>query len=131
MKYHRISVSLITSASVAAIWAVPGTLKTAHAQLSTGKPPAESIPPHGYVIASKPPKGTDTPADYTFVLTRDEIYLPIIVRKHKGDGRFPASTMGWEEGRKGKEKVDRLAESVSQVQERMTTRSYIVATVNY
>ena len=67
MKYHRISVSLITSASVAAIWAVPGTLKTAHAQLSTGKPPAESIPPHGYVIASKPLKGTDTPADYALV----------------------------------------------------------------
>src|SRR5437879_940039 len=131
MKYHRISVSLITSASVAAIWAVPGTLKTAHAQLSTGKPPAESIPPHGYVIASKPLKGTDTPADYTFVLTRDEIYLPIIVRKPKGDGPFPAITMGWGEGREGMKKVERLAEGLSQMQDRMIARGYVVARVNY
>src|SRR5437870_11799544 len=105
MKYHRISVSLITSASVAAIWAVPGMLKTAHEQLSTGKPPAESLPPNGYVIASKPLKGTDTPADYTFVLTRDEIYLPIIVRKPNGDDPFPAITMGRLEGRDGRNNV--------------------------
>src|SRR5207248_11388954 len=112
MKRHRISVPLITSASVAAILAIPGVVKTVRAQLSTGKPPAESIPPHGYVIASKPLKGTDTPADYTFVLTRDEIYVPIIVRKPKGDGPFPAITMGWGEGREGMKKVERLAEKI-------------------
>ena len=88
MKRRRISVPLITSASVAAMFAGPGTVKTTRAQLSTGKAPVESIPPHGYVIASKPLKGTDTPADYTFVLTRDEIYVPVIVRKPKGDGPF-------------------------------------------
>src|SRR5256884_4453439 len=95
------------------------------------RPPAESIPPHGYVIASKPLKGTDTPADYTFVLTRDEIYLPIIVRKPKGDGPFPAITMGWGEGREGMKKVERLAEGLSQMQDRMIARGYVVATVNY
>jgi dienelactone hydrolase len=131
MKRHRISVPLITSASVAAILAVPGTLKPTRAQLSTGKPPAESIPPHGYVLASKPLKGTDTPADYTFVLTRDEIYVPVIVRKPKGDGPFPAITMGWGEGREGMKKVERLAESLSQMQDRMIARGYVVATVNY
>src|SRR5437667_9834849 len=128
MKYHRLSASLITIPSVAAIWSVPGTLKTSHVQLSTGKLPAVSIPPHGYVIASKPLKGTDTPADYTFVLTRDEIYLPIIVRKPKGDGPFPAITMGWREGREGMKTVERLAEGLSQVHDRMIARSDVVAT---
>ena len=130
MKRHRISVPLITSASIAAILALPGTPKT-RAQLSTGKPPAESIPPHGYVIESKPLQGTDTPADYTFVLTRDEIYVPIIVRKPQGDGPFPAITMGWGEGREGMKKVERLAESLSQMQDRIIARGYVVATVNY
>src|SRR5437667_9646202 len=123
MNTHVLSFSLTPRASVAQIWAVAGTLKTAHAQLSTGKPPAESIPPHGYVIASKPLKGTDTPADYTFVLTRDEIYLPIIVRKPKGDGPFPAITMGWGEGREGMKKEERLAEGLSQLQDGMPDSS--------
>ena len=52
-----------------------------------GKAPAQETPSHGYVI-TKPVKGSDIPADYTFVLTRDEIYVPIAVRKPKGDGPF-------------------------------------------
>ncbi len=103
----------------------------ARAQLSTGKPPAESIATHGYVIASKPIKGSAIPADYTFVLTRDELYVPIIVRKPKGDGPFPAITMGSGEGREGMHKVEDLAERLSQMQDRMLARGYVVATVNY
>ena len=122
---------LITSISIALLFATTGATPTARAQLNTGKAAAESIPPHGYVLASKPLKGTDTPADYTFVLTRDEIYVPIIVRKPKGDGPFPAITMGWGEGREGLKKVERLAESLSQMQDHMIARGYVVATVNY
>ncbi len=103
----------------------------ARAQLSTGKPPAESIATHGYVIASKPIKGSTLPGDYTFVLTRDEIYVPIIVRKPKGDGPFPAITVGSGEGREGMHKVEDLAERLSQMQDRMLARGYVVATVNY
>jgi dienelactone hydrolase len=103
----------------------------ASAQLSTGKAPAESIATHGYVIVSKPIKGSDIPADYTFVLTRDEIYVPIIVRKPKGDGPFPAITMGSGEGREGMHKVEDLAQRLSQMQDRMLARGYVVATVNY
>ena len=113
------------------MFAIPGVITETRAQLSTGKPPAESIPPHGYVITSKPVKGTDTPADYTLVLTRDEIYVPIIVRKPKGNGPFPAITMGWGEGREGMKKVENLAERVSQMQDRMIARGYVVVTVNY
>ncbi len=103
----------------------------ARAQLSTGKPPAESIATHGYVIVSKPIKGSTLPGDYTFVLTRDELYVPIIVRKPKGDGPFPAITMGSGEGREGMHKVEQLAERLSQMQDRMLARGYVVATVNY
>jgi dienelactone hydrolase len=131
MKRHCNFIPFITGTSMAAIFAIPSIVTVTRAQLSTGKPPAESIPPHGYVIANKVIKGTDTPAEYTFVLTRDEIYVPIIVRKPKGNGPFPAITMGWGEGREGMKKVERLAESLSQMQDRMIARGYVVATVNY
>lgn len=130
MKRHSIFILLISS-MFAALFAIPEIVTMTRAQLNTGKTPAESIPTHGYVIASKAVKGTDTPADYTFVLTRDEIYVPIIVRKPKGSGPFPAITMGWGEGREGMKKVERLAESLTQMQDRMIARGYVVATVNY
>ena len=38
-------------------------------------PVARDLPSHGYVI-TKPVRGSEFPADYTFVLTRDEIYVP-------------------------------------------------------
>jgi len=119
------------SSLLAAFAALAGIIMLTRAQLSTGKPAAESIPSHGYVISSKPVKGTDTPADYTFVLTRDEIYVPIIVRKPKGNGPFPAITMGWGEGREGMKKVEQLAERLTQMQDRMIARGYVVVTVNY
>jgi dienelactone hydrolase len=131
MKRHPIFVPLFASASITVVFAILEIVAMTRAQLSTGKPPAESIPPHGYVIANKPIKGADAPADYTFVLTRDELYVPIIVRKPKGNGPFPAVTMGWGEGREGMKKVERLAESLSQMQDRMIARGYVVATVNY
>src|SRR5260370_13583830 len=74
---------------------LPHAAVKAYAQLSTGRAAAEAIPPHGYVVASKEVKGSNIPGDYTFVLTRDEIYVPILVRKPKGNGLFPAITMGW------------------------------------
>src|ERR1700751_2825572 len=80
------------------------------AQLSTGREAAEAIPPHGYVVASKAIKGSDIPGEYTFVLKRDEIYVPILVRKPKGNGPFPAITMGWGEGREGMKKGEQLTE---------------------
>lgn len=131
MRRHSASATRIAGTSLAALIAIPGIVTITRAQLSTGKPPAESIPPHGYVISSKPLPGTSTPADYTFVLTRDEVYVPMIVRKPKGNGPFPAITMGWGEGREGMKKVERLAESLSQMQDRMIARGYVVATVNY
>ncbi len=116
---------------LATLLPLPRLTRLVEAQLSTGKPPAESIATHGYVIANKPIKGSAIPGDYTFVLTRDEIYVPVIVRKPKGNGPFPAITMGWGEGREGMKKVETLTESLAQMQDRMIARGYVVATVNY
>jgi len=114
-----------------ALLPTPPVSPVALAQLSTGKAPAESIPTHGYALASKTIKGSSIPAEYAFVLTRDEIYVPIIIRKPKGDGPFPVITMGSGEGREGMKKVEKLAESLSQMQDRMIARGYVVVTLNY
>ena len=114
---------------LAPLW--PSGAVATFAQLSTGKPPAEAIPPHGYVVASKEMPSASVPGDYTFVLTRDEIYVPILVRKPKGEGPFPAITMGWGEGREGMRKVEQLAARLTQMQDRMIARGYVVAIVNY
>jgi dienelactone hydrolase len=82
-------------------------------------------------VASKEVRGSLIPGDYTFVLTRDEIYVPILVRKPKGDGPFPAITMGWGEGREGMKKVEQLSERLTQMQDRMIASGYVVVTVNY
>lgn len=110
---------------------LPPALINSLAQLSTGKPAAEAIPPHGFVVPTKDVKGATVPGDYTLVLTRDEIYVPILVRKPQGNGPFPAITMGWGEGREGMQKVENLAGRLSRMQDRMLARGYVVVTVNY
>jgi hypothetical protein len=62
---------------IAAPLLLPPVAVNVGAQLSTGREAAEAIPSHGYVVASKAIKGSDIPGDYTFVLSRDEIYVPI------------------------------------------------------
>lgn len=93
-------------------------------------PVAPELPSHGYVITKSVP-GSDIPADYTFVLTRDEIYVPIAVRRPKGDGPFPAITMGRGDGRAGLPHVERQVERLASMQDRMIARGYVVAYVNY
>jgi len=122
-----ISFGLFVTASLFA----PRQFVVTQGQLPTGNAAAESVASHGYVLETKPVKGSDIPAEYTFVLTRDEIYVPIIIRKPKGAGPFPAVTMGWGEGREGMKKVEEVAESFSQLQDRMLARGYVVVTVNY
>ena len=109
----------------------PTSVLNVGAQLSTGRPAAESTAPHGYVVATKDVTGSNVSGDYTLVLTRDEIYVPILVRKPKGSGPFPAITMGWGEGRGGMKKVEQLSASLSQMQDRMLAKGYVVVTVNY
>lgn len=94
------------------------------------KPPAPETDPHGYVL-TKPIAGSNIPADYTFVSTRDEIYVPIAVRRPAGSGPFPVITMGFGEGKRGMLKVEDLVARLAPMQDRMLARGYVVATINY
>jgi dienelactone hydrolase len=98
--------------------------------MTTVHPVANELPPHGYTI-TKPVPGSDIPADYTFVLTRDEIYVPVAVRKPKGAGPFPCITMGRGNGRGGLPLVEQKVAMYAAMQDKMIARGYVVAYVNY
>lgn len=93
-------------------------------------PVASELPSHGYVI-TKSVRGSDIPVDYTFVLTRDEIYVPIAVRKPHGAGPFPMITIGRGNGRGGLPHVETQVERLASMQERMLKRGYAIAYVSY
>lgn len=95
-----------------------------------GAPPADVLPPHGYVITKTLP-GSSIPVDLTFVLTRDEIYAPIAVRKPSGAGPFPAILMGAGNGAGGMPEVERQAERLGPMMEQMIARGYVVAYAEY
>lgn len=93
-------------------------------------PVASELAPHGYVI-TRPVRGSDIPADYSFILTRDEIYVPIAVRTPKGDGPFPLITVGRGNGRGGLPHVEREVERIASMMDRMIARGYATAYVTY
>jgi dienelactone hydrolase len=93
-------------------------------------PVAKDLPSHGYVI-TKPVRGSSTPADYTFVLTRDEIYVPVAVRRPAGAGPFPLIVIGRGNGRGGLPHVEKQVERLNAMQELMLARGYAVAYVQY
>jgi dienelactone hydrolase len=93
-------------------------------------PVAPELAPHGYVI-SRPVPGSDIPADYTFVLTRDEIYVPVAIRKPRGAGPFPVIAIGRGNGRGGLPHVEKQVERLAPMQDRMIERGYAVAYVTY
>ena len=102
-----------------------------HAQLATGAPAAESIVSHGYSAGRVTFPGSKYSGERVFVLTRDEIYVPIIIRKPEGAGPFPAITIASGEGREGMKKVETLAARLAPMQDRMIERGYAVVTINY
>ena len=96
----------------------------------TTAPVAPELPSHGYVI-TKPVKGSAIPLELTFVLTRDEIYVPVAVRKPTGAGPFPVIVMGRGDGRGGVPHVERQVERLAAMQDAMIGRGYAVVFVNY
>lgn len=93
-------------------------------------PVAPELPSHGYAI-TKPVRGSDIPMDVTFALTRDEIYVPIAVRKPRGAGPFPAIVMGRGAGRGGVPHIEKQVEQMAPMQDEMIARGYVVVFVNY
>ncbi len=104
--------------------------KGARRRAPAAKPPAPEIAPHGYTI-KKPVRGSKIPADYTFVLTRDEIYVPIAVRKPEGAGPFPVITMASGNGRGAMPHVEQFVDDLAPMQDRMIARGFVVASINY
>jgi dienelactone hydrolase len=84
----------------------------------------------GHVV-TKPVQGSKYSADYAYAPTRDEIYVPISIRKPAGTGPFPAITMGRGNGRGGMAHVERETARLAAMQDRMIERGYVVAYVNY
>ncbi|MDP2240683.1 MAG: dienelactone hydrolase family protein [Burkholderiales bacterium] len=93
-------------------------------------PTASQRPPHGFSV-TQPVLGSDIPMDLVFVLTRDEIYVPVAIRKPKGDGPFPVITMGRGDGRGGYIHVQTQVERLAAMQDRMIERGYVVVYLNY
>ena len=96
----------------------------------TAAAPADELSTHGYTIAKTLP-GSSLPVDLTFVLTRDEIYVPIAIRRPSGPGPFPAILMGAGNGAGGMPEVERQAARLGPMQERMVARGYVVAYAEY
>lgn len=69
--------------------------------------------------------------DVTFVLTRDEIYVPVAVRKPRGNGPFPAIVMGRGAGRGGVPHVEKQVNLAAPMQDEMIARGYVVVYANY
>jgi dienelactone hydrolase len=80
---------------------------------------------------TKPVRGSKYSADFAFAPTRDEIYVPISIRKPTGRGPFPAITMGRGNGRGGMAHIERETGRLAAMQDRMIERGYVVAYVNY
>lgn len=93
-------------------------------------PVAPEMPPHGYVM-TRPVRGSKFPAHFVFVLTRDEIYVPVVIRKPPGDGPFPCLLMGRGAGRGGVPHLETQVERLATMQDTMIASGYVVATLNY
>jgi dienelactone hydrolase len=93
-------------------------------------PTAPERPAHGFAL-TRPVRGSNIPMELTFVSTRDEIYVPIAIRKPAGSGPFPTITMGRGDGRGGYQHVEREVARLAAMQDRMIERGYVIAYVNY
>jgi dienelactone hydrolase len=93
-------------------------------------PVAPELPSHGYAITI-PILGSGVPMEIAFVLTRDEIYVPIAIRKPQGDGPFPVITMGRGDGKGGVPHLETQVALLAPMHDEMIRRGYVVAYVNY
>jgi dienelactone hydrolase len=105
-------------------------LEAGQAKGVPGAPAVSQLPPHAYVIVKRLP-GISDPVDLTFVLTRDEIYVPIAVRRPAGPGPFPAVLLGSGNGTGGMPEVERQTARLGPMMDRMLARGYVVAYAEY
>lgn len=84
-----------------------------------------------YFVITRPIPNSDQTFDLHFVQSRDQIYLPLGVRKPDGEGPFPAILMGRGNGVHGVAKVEEQLYMMEPMIDRMVARGYVVAFANY
>lgn len=84
-----------------------------------------------YIVITRPiPKSRQT-YDLYLIQTRDEILVPMAVRKPKGKGPFPAILLGSGNGIGDFERLDKIMYLLEPMIDRMIKRGYVVAYGNY
>ncbi len=114
-----------------AVVATLGWVSTAYAQQGTGYATEIAQADAPYVVVSKTIPESGTNWDLHLVQTRDQIYVPIGVRKPEGDGPFPMILIGSGEGREGITKIEGGMYSYEELMDRLVERGYATAFVNY
>jgi len=84
-----------------------------------------------YILVERTNARTGTPWELHLVLTRDEIYVPIGVRKPDGDGPFPMILIGSGQGTDGIGKIDEHMDRTELLMTRLVERGYVAAFVSY
>jgi len=103
-------------------------IQSAEAQ-QAGTAIAESNAPYIVIERTLPESGTAW--ELQLVLARDEIYVPIGVRKPDGNGPFPLILIGSGQGRDGLVKIDKAMEDVEELMDRLVERGYAAAYLNF
>lgn len=86
---------------------------------------------HPYIVVERTNARTGTPWELHLVLTHDEIYVPIGVRKPEGDGPFPMILIGSGQGNDGIGKIDEYMDTTERLMTRLVERGYVAAFVSY
>ena len=84
-----------------------------------------------YIVIERMLPDSGTAWELQLVLTRDEIYIPIGVRKPDGVGPFPLILIGSGQGRDGLLKIDQAMEDVEELMDRFVERGYAAAYLNF
>ncbi len=115
--------TLLTAVSVSLIALSSGSVRAQTAAI------AEAA--HPYIRVERTNAHTGTPWELHLVLTRDEIYVPIGVRKPVGDGPFPMILIGSGQGTDGIGKIDEYMARTETLMTRLVERGYVAAFVSY
>jgi hypothetical protein len=119
---------LLSLAELAAVAALACT-STARAQPMTATGEAAGGTPYLLVHKANPVSGVEW--EMHLVLTKDEIYVPIGLRRPAGNGPFPIILLGSGQGRDGVTKIETSMTRYEGVMTRMLERGYAAAFVSY
>ncbi|MFL2545851.1 MAG: alpha/beta hydrolase family protein [Candidatus Rariloculaceae bacterium] len=118
----------LTLGTAATLLATLSTIQLAEAQ-QAGTAIAQSNAP--YVVLDRTLPGSGTSWELQLVLTQDELYVPIGVRKPDGDGPFPLILVGSGQGRDGMLKIEQAMEDVEELMNHLVARGYATAYLNF